>query len=302
MSTNSIRKVMSQSFFTYTVHQNDYLITTYNYNNRQNKLVTYLMYFADTYLGICIYYACVWLTIILLFWQFEVKKQLIIPNLYLCLILFNLYLTIYFFLWLLDDKQVLDQEVKMKDIYSVKDCKHNKYFSPSEQRQLYLIGGDLVTATKYHLPLPKSFLWFQNKGYGIIHYYNKSSGKTTVVIYANEKIDVKVIGIMTFFHTCKYLHKCSILSLSDDVKDSDDNHLSILKLKDKLFLAFKTSLLILSIVLGIIGNINLLKIGSIILLILSTINSYTFLFTNSLRYKINMKIKLARAKIYFKNN
>lgn len=302
MSTNSIRKVMSQSFFTYTAHQNDYLIKAYNYNNCQNKLVTYLMYFADTYLGICIYYICVWLTIILLFWQFEVKKQLIVPNLYICLILLNLYLTIYLFLWLLDDKQVLEQEVNMKDIQSVKDCKYNKYFSPSEQRQLYLIGGDLVTATKYHLPLPKSFLWFQNKGYGIIHYYNRSSEATTVVIYANEKTDVKVIGIMTFFHTCKYLHKCSILSLRDDIKDSDDNHPSILKLKDKLFLAFKTSLLILSIVLGIIGNINLLKIGSIILLILSTINSYTFLFTHSLRYKINMKIKLARAKIYFKNN
>lgn len=297
MTKEEISRIMNNTYFDYA-KEKFYHLEERDYFNRAGNFLTKLFYFADTYLGICLFFISIGSIFVSLMCQIATKT---ITNnwCYFVYLLANSYIVFYFYLWHLDNKQIVS--INNGFTYYTK-ATPNTYFTANEQKLLREFGYDLVQAVFNQAKLPHAFTWIKTKQVGLLCYNVKSM--SFIHVYLSQKINgsYKIVGIMSFLKSDlkhQFIHECYTLELRKD--DKNKTFKPLIDFKTKIILGISIAFILLILLLGISQNQIAILIGSLLLIIISFINCY-FAFTNVLIEGISLNTKLARAKLYFKTN
>lgn len=297
MTKAEISQIMNNTYFDYA-KKKFYHLEDRDYSNRADNFLTKLFYFTDTYLGIGLFFISIGSILFLLMWQIATKT---ITNnwCYFIYLLANTYITFYFYLWHLDNKQI----VPIKTTLAYHDTTTpNTYFTDNEQKLLSEFGYDLVQAVFNQAKLPPAFTWLKTKQVGLLYYNVKSMTFIHVYLYRKINGSYKIVGLMSFSKSTlkhQFMHKSELLELRKD--DKNKTFKPLIDFKAKVILGVSIALISLILLLGISQNQIAILIGSLLLIIISFISCY-YAFTNVLIEGISLNTKLARAKLYFKAN
>lgn len=293
MTKAEISQIMNNTYFDYA-KKKFYHLEDRDYSNRADNFLTKLFYFTDTYLGIGLFFISIGSILFLLMWQIATK---IITNnwCYFIYLLANTYITFYFYLWHLDNKQI----VPIKTTLAYHDTTTpNTYFTDNEQKLLSEFGYNLVQAVFNQAKLPPAFTWLKTKQFGLLCYNIKSMTFIHVYLYRKINGSYKIVGIMSFSKSTlkhQFMHKSELLELRKD--DKNKTFTPLIDFKAKVISGVSIAFLLLILLLGISQNQIAILIGSLLLIIISFISCY-YAFTNALFEKISPCVKLARAKLY----
>lgn len=295
MTKEEISRIMNNTYFDYAKDK-FYHLEDRDYSNRAGDFLTKLFYFADTYLGIGLFFISIGSIFFSLMWQIAAKT---ITNnwCYFVYLLANSYIIFCFYLWYLDNKQIVP--INNRFTYYNK-ATPNTYFTANEQKLLREFGYDLVQAVFNQAKLPPAFTWLKTKQVGLLYYNVKSMTFIHVYLYRKLNGSYKIVGIMSFSKSTlkhRFMHKSELLELRKD--DKNKTFEPLIDFKAKVILGVSIALLSLILLLGISQNQIAILIGSLLLIIISFINCY-YAFTNILFEGISLQTKLARAKLYFK--